>query len=87
VVRPGGLLILFSPYSWLEQHTARTQWLGGRMEHGRKISSSDEIKQFMDPDFNLLKTAEVPLLIREHERKFQYIVSHMMVFQRKNLAQ
>ncbi len=82
-VRPGGLLILFSPYSWLEQHTARAHWLGARRENNTAISSSDEIKQFMDPDFNLLKTSDVPLLIREHERKYQYIVSHLMVFQRK----
>ena len=28
----------------------------------------------------------MPLLIREHERKYQYIVSHAMVFQRQGEA-
>ena len=61
----------------------------GLRTHGtveRKMTSRDEIKQLMDPDFNLLKTSDVPLLIREHERKYQYIVSHMMVFQRKEIS-
>ncbi|MGZ3805358.1 MAG: 5-histidylcysteine sulfoxide synthase [Pseudobdellovibrionaceae bacterium] len=83
VVCPGGLLILFSPYSWLEQYTPKSNWLGGRMEKDLKISSSSEIKNLLGGEFNLLKTADIPLLIREHERKYQYIVSHMMVFQRK----
>jgi len=29
LVRPGGVLVLVSPYSWLEQWTPRDQWLGG----------------------------------------------------------
>ena len=29
LVRVGGLVALFSPYSWLEQFTPREAWLGG----------------------------------------------------------
>lgn len=29
LVRPGGVFVLVSPYSWLEEYTPREEWLGG----------------------------------------------------------
>jgi putative 4-mercaptohistidine N1-methyltranferase len=84
VVAPGGLLAIVSPYSWLEQYTRRDSWLGGKLVEGRPVSSADEIKKILGREFELIEEDNLPLLIREHERKYQYIVSHLMIWQRKD---
>jgi 5-histidylcysteine sulfoxide synthase/putative 4-mercaptohistidine N1-methyltranferase len=84
VVSPGGLLALVSPYSWLEQHTSRDSWLGGKLLEGHPVSSAEEIKKILGREFELVEEDNLPLLIREHERKYQYIVSHLMIWQRKS---
>jgi 5-histidylcysteine sulfoxide synthase/putative 4-mercaptohistidine N1-methyltranferase len=82
VVKRGGLLVLASPYSWLEQHTSKNSWLGGQTQEGQRLSSPEEIQRLLNANFRLLEEREMPLLIREHERKYQYIVSHLMIWQR-----
>jgi 5-histidylcysteine sulfoxide synthase/putative 4-mercaptohistidine N1-methyltranferase len=84
VVAPGGLLAIVSPYSWLEQYTRRDSWLGGKLVEGRPVASADEIKKILGREFELIEEDNLPLLIREHERKYQYIVSHLMIWQRKD---
>ena len=42
----------------------------------------DAISKIIGPEFQLLRQENLPLLIREHERKYQYIVSHLMIWQR-----
>jgi ubiquinone/menaquinone biosynthesis C-methylase UbiE len=83
VVAPGGILALVSPYSWLEQHTKRDSWLGARLQDARPVSSADEIKKILGSEFELIEEDNLPLMIREHERKYQYIVSHLMIWRRK----
>jgi len=83
VVKPGGLLVLVSPYSWLEQHTNPASWLGGRIIKGSAISSADEIKNILRHEFRLIEVDNLPLIIREHERKYQFIISHLMIWQRR----
>jgi 5-histidylcysteine sulfoxide synthase/putative 4-mercaptohistidine N1-methyltranferase len=83
LVRPGGLLVLISPYTWLDAFTPRQAWLGARYQDGVALRSQDAIKTALSPAFTLVREADVPLVIREHHRKFQYIVSHAMVWQRR----
>jgi putative 4-mercaptohistidine N1-methyltranferase len=70
LVNRGGQLLLTTPFTWLEQFTPRAQWLGGRKEDG--IRSAEVLKKILEPDFDLKFTRDLPFLIREHERKFQY---------------
>jgi 5-histidylcysteine sulfoxide synthase/putative 4-mercaptohistidine N1-methyltranferase len=84
IVNPGGLLVLVSPYSWLEQHTGKNSWLGARQKDGVQLSSQDDIKNMLQTQFRLIEEKEMPLIIREHERKYQYIVSNMMIWQRNS---
>ncbi len=71
LVKPGGQLLLATPFSWLEEFTSRDKWIGGR-EGG---SSRDELARILRPDFRLDSEAELPFLIREHCRKFQWSVA------------
>ncbi len=87
VVAEGGLLLLLSPYSWLEQHTPYDSWLGGQQTTSGEKRSPQVIAKILGAEFQLLRQTDVPLLIREHERKYQYIVAHALLWQRKTRQQ
>jgi putative 4-mercaptohistidine N1-methyltranferase len=72
LVRSGGQLLLTTPFTWLEEFTPRANWLGGTPETGR---SFDALHRALEPDFALEHHVELPFLIREHARKFQYGVA------------
>jgi len=83
IVRPGGVLVLVSPYSWLEEYTPRERWLGGyRDEAGDALSSADAVAAILGDVFTLEAEEDMPFLIREHERKFQWGVSHGATWRR-----
>ncbi|EFN59874.1 hypothetical protein CHLNCDRAFT_18766 [Chlorella variabilis] len=86
LIKPGGVLVLVSPYSWLPAWTAREKWLGGFKDQARLLPSvwtADSLKQLVGDHFSLVEEREVPFVIREHRRKFQWGVSHAMVWRRK----
>ena len=84
LVKPGGLAVVGSPYTWMEEHTPRARWLGGfATPRGERVYSDGTLRSMMEElGFELLDEEQMPLLIREHERKYQLIVSHAMVFRR-----
>ncbi|MEY3868904.1 MAG: hypothetical protein RLZZ338_2795 [Cyanobacteriota bacterium] len=82
LVKLGGILVVISPYTWLEDFTPKDVWLGGYKKDGIAHFSADEIQDFLKDDFALLHQEDIPLIIREHRRKYQYIVSHAMIWQR-----
>ena len=77
-VKPGGLLVLLTPFSWLEQWTARSEWIGG----GSAVSSEALTAEMARLGFQMVSCTNVPFLIREHARKFQYGVSECSVWKR-----
>ena len=72
-------MVLVSPYSWLPGWTAREQWYGGKKDGPRAAA---EISAVLSKDFVLVAEDNVPFLIREHARKFQYGVSHATLWRR-----
>lgn len=84
LVRPGGHLILSSPYTWLEEFTPKSAWLGGRYGvAGNAVMTLDGITESLRGTFELQVTKDLPFLIREHARKFQWSVAQATVWQRK----
>lgn len=73
LVRPGGQLLLTTPFTWLEEFTPEAHWLGGR--EGGLPRSFDALHEILRPHFELQATRDLPFLIREHARKFQYGVA------------
>jgi hypothetical protein len=63
--------LLTTPFSWLEQFTAQAQWIGGR----RGQESDDEVTRLLEPHFELKLSKDLPFLIREHARKYQWSVA------------
>lgn len=72
LVKSGGQLLLATPFSWLEEFTPHEHWLGARPDYP---SSFEVLRQILEPDFELETTKNLPFLIREHSRKFQYGIS------------
>ena len=68
LVKPGGQLLLTTPFTWLEEFTPRDRWIGGRTDGP---SSEEELMRRLSPDFRLHRRVDLPFLIREHERKYQ----------------
>jgi len=78
IVNKGGVVVLVTPFSWLEQFTPRGKWLGGFYDPVSKepLRSKDELHLIMEErGFEKIHEEEMPLVIREHQRKYQYIVS------------
>ena len=80
---PGGLLLIASPYTWLEEHTPRASWLGGFKRDAENHTTLDGLKERLAPHFRLLgEPADVPFVIRETRRKFQHTLSELTVWER-----
>jgi putative 4-mercaptohistidine N1-methyltranferase len=78
IVNKGGVVVMVTPFSWLKEFTPRSKWLGGFYDPVSKeeIRSKDVLKDIMeDRGFEKIHEEEMPLMIREHQRKYQYIVS------------
>jgi putative 4-mercaptohistidine N1-methyltranferase len=78
IVNPNGVVVMVTPYSWLTEYTSRNHWLGGFYDPVTKepIHSKDVLKELMqERGFMKIHEEPMPLLIREHQRKYQYIVS------------
>jgi hypothetical protein len=69
-----------SPYSWLEEYTEKSKWLGGVAGGGQSFAKVEELLQ---EDFELVHKEEMPFLIREHARKFQWGCSDGTVWRRR----
>jgi putative 4-mercaptohistidine N1-methyltranferase len=84
LVRPGGILVLTTPSTWKQIHTPRSNWIGGCIRDGREVRTLDGLKDLLDPAFRLRRRLDLPLVIREHERKYEYIVAEATVWRRSD---
>ena len=75
LVAPGGQLVITSPYTWMLEYTPRENWIGGRMEDGVPLRTLDGLRRCLERDFELVESRDLPFLIREHARKFQWSVA------------
>ncbi len=82
-LNPGGVLLIASPYTWLEQHTPRAAWLGGFKQDGENVTTLDGLKALLAQHFRLLQAPqEVPFVIRETSHKFQHTLSEVTLWER-----
>ena len=74
----GGWLVITSPYTWLEEYTPRDKWLDDRGE-----GTLAALKQILSPAFTLHRTLNLPFLIRDHRRKFQWSIAETTLWQKR----
>jgi putative 4-mercaptohistidine N1-methyltranferase len=82
LVKPGGRLIITSPYTWLEEFTPRGRWLGGYESEGLRVTTLAGLRGALEGSFALVAVKELPFLIREHGRKFQLSVAQASLWRR-----
>jgi 5-histidylcysteine sulfoxide synthase/putative 4-mercaptohistidine N1-methyltranferase len=80
----GGLLIITSPYTWLEEFTKRDKWIGGFRKDGENVTTLQSLGEMLAPHFASVGIPrDIPFVIRETGRKFQHIVAQMTVWERR----
>ena len=83
LVRSGGQLVITSPYTWLDEFTLRENWLGGFEADGVRRTTLNGLRSSLSSHFDLVSTKDLPFLIREHARKFQWSVAQASLWRRK----
>jgi hypothetical protein len=79
LVKPGGQLVITSPYTWMEEYTPREFWLCGAA--GDTLAG---LRAELKGEFELTGTKDLPFLIREHARKFQWSVAQASIWRRRS---
>ena len=80
----GGLLVVASPFTWLEEYTERSEWLGGyKDENGETLSSTQALEDALGQSFKrIAEPKDIPFVIRETKRKYQHTLSEFNVFEK-----
>jgi putative 4-mercaptohistidine N1-methyltranferase len=78
LVRPNGQLFITTPFTWLEEYTPRSNWLGTN-----SVDSFEGLRTALASNFELKQAWDMPFLIRDHARKFQYSIAQASRWQRK----
>jgi putative 4-mercaptohistidine N1-methyltranferase len=82
-LNPGGVLILTSPYTWLEEFTKKEKWLGGFRKGGEPYQTLDALRDLLKPHFAMLDEPQnLEFVIRETRRKFQHTVAELTAWER-----
>jgi hypothetical protein len=69
--------------AWLEDHTARENWLGGFKKDGENWTTLDALREILAPHFRLMdEPRDVPFVIRETRRKHQHTLAEATLWER-----
>ena len=84
LVKPRKYVIMSTPFTWGNQYTPKENWIGGFVdENGKEVHGIDGLRKALDDSFDLCHQTELPMLIRETRRKFQYTICLITIWQRK----
>lgn len=78
-----GMLILTSPYTWLEEYTPKEKWIGGYKKDGESVTTLDGLLEILGESFELIDTRDIPFVIQETARKHQYTIAQMSVWKKR----
>ena len=83
-INRGGLLVLTSPYTWLEEFTKKENWIGGHKVNGENVTTLDGLYEILKAHFEpFAEPADIPFVIRETARKHQHTIAQMTFWKRK----
>ena len=84
MINTGGVLMLSSPYTWLEEYTPKENWLGGIRENGEALTTYQALQRLLAADFEeIAAPQDVPFVIRETARKYQHSVAQLTVWRKR----
>jgi putative 4-mercaptohistidine N1-methyltranferase len=79
-INPGGQLIIASPYTWMEACAPKAKWLGGRGD----TATVAALGEALGPGFRMHRRRQLPFIIREHARKYQWSVAEGTLWVRES---
>jgi len=83
-LNPGGLLVIASPYTWLEEFTKKQNWIGGIRRAGEPFTTLEGLQEELSLHFLPLgNPRDIEFVIRETARKFQHTVSQLTIWERR----
>jgi putative 4-mercaptohistidine N1-methyltranferase len=74
LLNPGGHLLIASPYTWLSEFTPTQEWLGATQTWS-ETTTLRAIQEKLGNEFELVSSKDLPFVIREHARKYQWSVA------------
>jgi len=74
----GGVLVIASPNTWLEKFTPKSDFLDGESSEATLSHLASQLT-----NFDLLQAEDLPFTIREHRRKYEFIISQISVWRKK----
>ncbi|GAX79951.1 hypothetical protein CEUSTIGMA_g7390.t1 [Chlamydomonas eustigma] len=80
---PGGVALITTPFSWSDKYTGRANWIGGTHKDGEAQRSIDVLNKMLSDKFKILQEDSMPLLLAEHSRKFELLLTHRFIVQKK----
>ncbi|MDT8429037.1 MAG: 5-histidylcysteine sulfoxide synthase [Pseudomonadales bacterium] len=72
-----GVLVFASPNTWLQQYTSPDNFIDAPDNQ----ATLHKLGQLL-PGFELLHSQDLPFMIREHRRKYEYVVSQVSIWKR-----
>ena len=80
----GGLLVIASPYTWIEEFTKRQNWVGGYRKDGEPYTTFDGLKDILHDHFSMIGSPrDIEFVTRETRRKYQHSISQLTVWQKR----
>jgi len=77
VLTKGGVLVIISPNSWMEPYTEAEHFIDADTNGGALA----KLAKILD-GFELVHEDDLPFMIREHRRKYEYVVSQVSVWRK-----
>ncbi|BCN94409.1 SAM-dependent methyltransferase [Thiomicrorhabdus immobilis] len=84
-INDNGLLLIGSPYTWLEEFTDKSRWIGGYKDSssGENITTLEGLHAILDENFSRVAAPfDVPFVIRETQRKYQHTLSQFTIWKK-----
>jgi putative 4-mercaptohistidine N1-methyltranferase len=76
-LQQGGILVISSPNTWMTQYTNPDSFLDGADSEATLAALGECL-----PGFERLHEEDLPFMIREHRRKYEYIVAQVSVWRK-----
>jgi 5-histidylcysteine sulfoxide synthase len=80
LLRPGGVLAVLSPFTWLEKFVPQDNWLGGYRARSEVVWTLHGIMNACAPLELCTAPAHVPFVIPDVDGSYQYTYSQLLVF-------
>jgi putative 4-mercaptohistidine N1-methyltranferase len=82
LIKPGGQLLLVTPFTWLASFTPVDAWPADPL--GNPLSGDRWLEARLGGAFEREHSENLPFLIREHQRKFQWTIASGTRWRRRN---